>query len=327
MARKPSGKMFLFFSFLMLVQQGTTSCYSVSPNTASCSARVSTTPLLLSVRFDKIQETPQKCNVKSKKANKQTNPVTWQSRKLLSRKGGEGRREGGGVPTLRPGRGTRPSIRYCDIVTMQSDPFTSDQTWGPKRPSIKTGLKHPTKVRADTAPRKSTAFPGTACASEVCLAPLRPSAGRAWSRGMGLPNCLSCRAHWGNKWQKQCPSGFFSFSPYYRVTVHVTLWYWVIYHHWVPRLAPLEKNQRKQQGLGFDEEETNSSLQEHANFSATLCTPTHAIPGCSFPPPAAPFSIPALLPFLCSDSVLRFYGFLCQLPQGYSLEWTHLQDY
>jgi len=34
----------------------------------------------------------------------------------------------------------------------------------------------------------------------------------------------------------------------------------------------------------------------------------------------------ALLPFLCSDSVPRFYGFLCQLPQGYSLEWTHLWD-
>lgn len=50
----------------------------------------------------------------------------------------------------------------------------------------------------------------------------------------------------------------------------------------MPRLAPLEENQRKQQGLGFDEEETNSSLQEHATFSATPCTPTHTIPGCSF---------------------------------------------
>lgn len=319
----------------MLVQQRRTSCFSVSPNTAPClgepgaqprwcSAHVSTTPLLLSVHLDKIQEMPQKCNIKSKQTNKQTSPVTWQSWKLLTRKGGEERRKGGGVPLPRPGRGTRLSYQVSWHCDTQSDPFTSDQTRGPQRPSIKTGLKHPTKVSADKACRKSTAFSGTAHAGEVCLAPLRSS---PWNCGMGLPNCPSCRAHWGNKWQKQRPSGFFSFSLYYRVTVHVTLWYWVIYHHWVPRFALLEENQRKQQGLGFDEEETNSSLQDHANFSATPSTPTHAIPGCSFPPPAAPFSIPALLPFLCSDSVPRFYGFLCQLPQGYSLEWTHLQDY
>lgn len=169
---------------------------------------------------------------------------------------------------------------------MQGDPFTSGHAQGPKRPSIKTGLKHPSKVSANKAYRKNTEFSGPAYASpEVCLAPL---ARGGWSRGTGLPNCLSCRAHGGNKWQKQCPSGFFPFSAYFGVTVHVTLWYWVIYHHWVPRLAPLEKNQRKQQGLGFDEEETNYSLQEHANFSATPCTPTHTIPGCSFPLPAAP---------------------------------------
>lgn len=49
-------------------------------------------------------------------------------------------------------------------------------------------------------------------------------------------------------------------------------------------MAPLEKNQRKQQGLGFDEKETNSPLQEQGSFSATPCTPTHTSPGCSFQP-------------------------------------------
>lgn len=184
------------------------------------------------------------------------------------------------------------------MVTCRATPSPQSKHQLPAGPQSKQGCT------SSQGHRKSTAPSGAACGSEVCPAALGSSPGWGWS-GMGFPNCT---AHWGNKWQKQCPSGFFSFSPHYRVTVHVTLWCWVIYHHWVPRLALLEKNQRKQQGPGFDEEETNSSLQKHANFSATPCTPTHSIPGCSFPLPAAPFSLthPCSSPFSLLGSSALF---------------------
>lgn len=74
---KPSGKRFLFFfpyfgptekdNLLFCEPKHSTLLREPRAQPCWCSAPVSTTPLLLSVCFDKIQETTQECNVNNKK--------------------------------------------------------------------------------------------------------------------------------------------------------------------------------------------------------------------------------------------------------------------
>lgn len=176
-----------------------TTCCSVSPNPASCSGSPGLSPtdaLLVSAQhhfcsqFALTKSRKRHRNAMLKTKNNKQTPPGWQSWELLTGKGREGRREGGGATTPRPGGGTRWSHSGAQVWghgDMQGDPFTSGHARGPKRPSIKTGLKHPTKVSGDKAHRKNTAFSGSAFASEVCLAVPRPLARLRMEPWDGVP--------------------------------------------------------------------------------------------------------------------------------------------
>lgn len=152
-----------------------------------CTVRVSTTTLLLSVCFDKIQEIAHKCNVKKPRYDRK-------AESLIIRK----RREENCVTRPRPGKESVTELtaehRYPDV---QSYHLTTDQTQGPKMPLIKTGLKHPTKVTANKARQEKYSFWGwlfLLARVEACQAPLRPPTRLLQQEPVGWGSQTACTA-------------------------------------------------------------------------------------------------------------------------------------
>lgn len=213
------------------------------------------------------------------------------------------------VTCPRPGRVSNWAHSWTQLF-QKPKPSIHTKQKVPKCPD-QTGYKPPTRINANTAHQEKDVSLG-----ELFL-PARlgvwhsPHQAAAGLLGWGSQGACTAQHTWDiNISHKLCPFRFFSFSPYSHVTVRVTLQYQAVYHHWEPRLTPLEENQRKQQGLRCDGKEANSSLWEA--YVLLLIYPIHThtqahISGCSPSPHQSLLSawrVPALLPFLCSDSCL-----------------------
>lgn len=282
----------------------------------------STTSLLLSVCSGKIQEV---AHTNAMLKNK--NLLRSQSWKPANRE----MQEEDCVTCPRPGRvsnwahsWTQPSWKpKPSIHTKQKVPKCPDQTGF--KPSTQDHCKHSSSGKGCV----SGGAVSTSKAGGLAFSP--PGCSR--TAGMRFPRCLHCTAHVGHKY------------------ITRTLSFWVLlflstfpcHHACHPATPGCLASLRAYIGLtrGKSKKAAGAEVwREGSKFFPlrsirTSPQPPHTHPHASthfrllaFPPPVAAFSLasPRASPLSLLRFVPRFYGFLCQLPQGYSLEWTHLRD-
>lgn len=195
----------------ILLAQAAASCsVKLKAQPCWCAVRVCTPPLLLSVCLTKSRKLHANAVLKTLLGSQSWKPVNWESREehcssLEARQG------------VGDGADSRVQVSWRAELPLNTRFLNQNRTETSYEGHCKQSSLDKTQLLGGLL---------ILVRFEVCRAPLRSLTRlQAGAGGMGLPNCLHCRAHLGSKQtaQELCPFGFFSFSPYYRVTVHVTL--------------------------------------------------------------------------------------------------------